>query len=172
MKNILKSIALTVILGLSAGTLINCYGSFSLIRKVYNWNGTVGDKFVNTAVMWVLMIIPVYEFTGLIDFLVLNTIQFWTGRNPMAMAPGEKDIRIVKVQDKQYEVTATQNRLDIVPLNQAARKEKITMIYQPDKGQWIYKIGNRTGIAGSMDQNNQNTVKLYHPDGQVVRVAL
>ena len=61
-----------------------CFGKFALTRKLYGWNDSFDNKFVKTVVFWAFTIIPVYEVLGFADFIVLNTIEFWTGSNPVA----------------------------------------------------------------------------------------
>ncbi len=70
---------------LSTATMASgCYGSFGLAKKVHKWNGEVHDnKFVQWLVFLGLCIIPVYEISLVVDALVLNTIEFWTGDNPV-----------------------------------------------------------------------------------------
>lgn len=73
-----------------AALVPGCYGQFALTRKIYGWNGhATGDKFANSAIMWALIIIPVYEVASFADFLLFNTIEVLTGRNPIA-ANGER----------------------------------------------------------------------------------
>jgi hypothetical protein len=62
-----------------ASLTISCYGSFSLTKKLYKWNGTLGNKFVGALVFWILIVLPVYEVTLVADYFVLNVIEFWTG---------------------------------------------------------------------------------------------
>jgi len=59
-----------------------CYGSFELVKKVHRFNGKLGDRFVNELGFLVMNIIPVYGVAAFIDAVVLNTVEFWTGRNP------------------------------------------------------------------------------------------
>jgi hypothetical protein len=77
----LRWIAL-VILVVMIATLVGCYGSFELVKKVHKWNGTFGNKYVNELGFIVLNIVPVYGVAAWIDVVVLNTIEFWTGKNP------------------------------------------------------------------------------------------
>ena len=75
-----------------AGTA--CYGKFALVRKVYSWNGTAtSNRFANSAIMWGLFIIPVYEVTSLVDILILNTIEVLSGSNPV----GQNDVEFHKL---------------------------------------------------------------------------
>lgn len=84
-------------------TLSGCYGKFALTRKVYEANGQVSDKFLRSGLTWVLVIIPVYGVAALVDFIAFNTIEFWSGKNPVAS--GEKDFQYVK-GDESFQVHA------------------------------------------------------------------
>jgi hypothetical protein len=65
--------------------LTGCYGSNACFNKLHKWNGTLGNKWLNSIVHFFLQIFGVYWIClGLIDGLVLNTIEFWTGSNPLA----------------------------------------------------------------------------------------
>jgi hypothetical protein len=78
------------ILTLTAGTLVGtsgCFGSFNLTRKVYGFNKTVSkDKFVQELVFLGLNVVPIYGIAGFIDVVVANTVEFWTGTNPIEMS--------------------------------------------------------------------------------------
>lgn len=75
-------VPIIVIIGLLA-MAPGCYGSFSLVTKVYKWNGTLGNKWVNEVAFIALNIVPVYSVASFIDAVILNSIEFWTGKNPM-----------------------------------------------------------------------------------------
>jgi hypothetical protein len=95
MKNALVKLVLCVVV---AASLQGCYGKFALTRKVYALNGEVRDKFLRSGLTWVFLIVPVYGVAGLADFVVLNTIEFWSGKNPVA--EGEKDFQYVDGVDR------------------------------------------------------------------------
>jgi hypothetical protein len=61
-----------------------CFGTFQATRAVWNFNRDVGNKWLQEVVFLVFAIAPVYFVAGLVDVLALNTIEFWTGDNPMA----------------------------------------------------------------------------------------
>lgn len=60
-----------------------CWGSFSLTGKVYDWNGSFGSKWASWAVFLVFIILPVYGTLLFIDAIALNTIEFFSGKNPV-----------------------------------------------------------------------------------------
>ena len=151
-------------LALAAATLVpaslvsGCYGSFAATKKVYQWNGTVGDKWVNSIVMIGLNIIPVYGIAGGADILVLNTVEFWTGKNPLAMQPGEQETRTVMVDGTELEITATQNRLEVAAANGSA----VELTYDTASRSWFVATpeGQRL-VARASDE----ALTLYHADG-------
>ena len=72
---------------LCAGMIVlsGCYGKNACFNKLHDWNGTLGNKWINSIVHFFLNVFPVYMIClGLVDGLVLNTIEFWTGSNPLA----------------------------------------------------------------------------------------
>jgi hypothetical protein len=94
--------------------LAGCYGQFALTRKIYNWNGSVtSNRFVNSAILFALIVIPVYELVTLGDYLIFNTIEFYSGSNPVAMnQDGSVDTRyadhayhLQRLADGRVEVT-------------------------------------------------------------------
>ncbi|MCY1035542.1 DUF3332 domain-containing protein [Corallococcus sp. BB11-1] len=88
---------------LCAGVLMThatgCFGSFKLTQKIWQFNkGVSGNKFVQWLVFLVLVVVPVYEIGALVDALVVNSIEFWTGGNPVSSVEGEdSNTRIVKL---------------------------------------------------------------------------
>lgn len=82
MKKIRFSVACILMAGCSL-LFSSCIGSFGLTNSVLKWNNQVGSKFVNELVFFAFWILPVYEVTALADVIVLNSIEFWSGRNPI-----------------------------------------------------------------------------------------
>lgn len=72
-----------ILLASASLSLQSCIGSFSLTNSVLDWNRNVGKKFINEIVFVAFWILPVYEVTGIADLLILNSIEFWSGKNPM-----------------------------------------------------------------------------------------
>lgn len=80
MKRVILSAACAAML---LPSLTSCMGSMALTKQVYSWNEQIGNKFVNEVVFFCFWILPVYEVCGAADLLVLNSIEFWSGNNPM-----------------------------------------------------------------------------------------
>ncbi len=76
--------------GIVLSSTVGCFGKFALVRKVYGFNDSINagsgliNRFVKTLVFYVFCFLPVYGIAGLIDVVILNLIEFWTGSNPLA----------------------------------------------------------------------------------------
>ena len=74
-----------------------CYGPFLLTKKVHAWNGQVSDnKWIVEVVFLVCAWLPVYGIATLADAVIFNSVEFWTGNNPMASANAGSTRRIVR----------------------------------------------------------------------------
>jgi hypothetical protein len=62
-----------------------CIGPFNAFNGMVHWNQKVTDsKWGNEAIFLGLFIIPVYEVMFLADLIIFNSIEFWSGSNPIA----------------------------------------------------------------------------------------
>lgn len=174
MKN--KITRFFVILFLSAGLMIQasgCYGSFNLTKKLYTWNGTVGNKFANTAVMWVLFIIPAYEIVSLGDLVVFNVIEFWSGKNPIAMNNGETETQYVSENGTVYKITATKNRFEITVMTGEDEVKKANLYFNEEDRGWYISEGNELGLKiAEYDNASPDKLKLINPDNSTFTVNL
>ena len=70
-----------------AVSTVGCVGKnngFALFNKIYDWNLTASDnEWVNEIIFLGLCIIPVYPICLFADTIVFNSIDFWTGENPI-----------------------------------------------------------------------------------------
>ena len=88
----------------------SCIGSFNLTNKLLGWNKTIDNKFINELVFVAFWILPVYEVSALADLLVLNSIEFWSGTNPIAkgktVIEGKDGRYLVNCDGKGYDITS------------------------------------------------------------------
>ncbi len=162
--NKLRKGALMCALGAITLTQTSCMGSFKLITGLYSWNETATDsKFVNQLLFWALGGIGVYGLAGFVDLFILNLVEFWTGSNPIAMAPGEVEEQKIMKNNVEYTLRATQNKFEILGPNDA---QNLTMIYTPDNQTWNIE---RDGVLQPVAQNLENNkVKMFFPNGESV----
>ncbi len=161
MKKTVMSVA-TVLLLASSLTLNSCIGSFALSNKVLSWNNQVGSKFVNEVVFFCFWVLPVYEVTMLADVLVLNSIEFWSGSNPMTASVKAVDTEsgryLIACDGKGYtvthEMTGQSTRLDFIEEDQT----------------WAVNIDGE--LLPFMTFVDDTHVKMIQPDGDFRIVEL
>lgn len=108
MRKIKISLAALSLAGVSL-LFSSCIGSFSLTNSVLKWNKQLSSKAVNELVFIAFWILPVYEVTAIADLLVLNSIEFWSGSNPVTASTKVIDTEqgryLVACDGKGYTVT-------------------------------------------------------------------
>ena len=102
------------------------------------------------------------------DSVVLNTIEFWTGSNPLALKGEEKQKKIVKSDDKVYEIIMGNNEINIKEIEGPDKGQEILLSYDEELKSWfLHSNGGIIKIA-KFDDNKTNIVKLFFPDGTVL----
>jgi hypothetical protein len=65
-------------------SLNGCFGRFELTRKIYSFNQRIdNDRWIQWLAFLGMCIIPVYGLGLALDVLFGNSVEFWTGRNPI-----------------------------------------------------------------------------------------
>jgi uncharacterized protein DUF3332 len=69
---------------LSLGLFSSCLGPNKLWNKLHDWNmQATENRWANEGIFVLCTVIPVYGVSYLIDIIVLNSIEWWSGSNPM-----------------------------------------------------------------------------------------
>ena len=89
---------------------LSCYGRFPLTKAIYRINGEIGDSvdgdstksgILQSLVMWVFIIIPVYKIAMLADIIIFNLVEFWTGESiQIGQTTAPDGTRVVVVPDE------------------------------------------------------------------------
>ena len=163
MKKINLKMAATVMI-CGAFLLSSCVGSFGLHSKLVNWNQSIGNKFVNELVYLACNIIPVYGVCYLADAVVINSIEFWSGSNPMASVG---DIKKVKGENGDYLVKTLENGYSITKEGENLSME---LVYNKEANTWnVVADGVSTEL---LQMNNDGTAQMYLPNGEAMNVTL
>lgn len=124
-----------LIIALCATTMINtgCFGSFGLTTGLWGWNKSVsGNKFVQWLIFLLLVIIPIYGIATFVDALVINSIEFWTGSNPMADADSEERNRYVQLDEEHtlhlFRADELNMQMTIIKNGQVDQEFMLTMV--------------------------------------------
>ena len=157
---------LKVVAILLSATLLttSCVGSFGLFNKLASWNKeATGSKILNELIF--IVISPAYAVCAVADVFVLNTIEFWSGSNPMASNVGKT--QQVKGQDGRY--YAVKTLIDGYEIT-APDGDVRTFVYDKTNDSWSkIQNGKTTEI---LRFNEDGTVKMTLPAGEKIDVAL
>lgn len=162
----MKKISLKVVAFLLVGSVLSssCIGSFSLFNKYAKWQcNMTGNKFVNAIVGFILM--PIVGSVCLfVDSVVLNTIEFWSGENPVASNVGKTQqvlgsdgvLYAVKTLENGYEVTSPSGEVSY-------------FIYDKQQDMWSLQ---QNGVTRELFRwNADGTITTVLADGQLLTVT-
>jgi hypothetical protein len=158
-----RAVIMLVLVSLLTLTMSGCFGTFSMTRKVYSFNDQIGTQFVNSLVMWAFLIIPVYPIVGFIDVVILNTFEFWTGSNPLAMNASELDIRYAIHDGIEYEIITTKNRYDVRQVDNP--DNHFALVFDEVELSWYMHLTDET-IKLTEDSSSQT--RLFNFDGKAL----
>ena len=157
----MKKISLSAACVLLAGSFLcsSCIGSFSLFNKYEKWQcNMTSNKYVNGIVGFILQPI-VGGICLFVDSVVLNTIEFWTGSNPMAAG----QVKTVMGQDgRYYAIKTLKNGYEV----KSPTGEKTLFIHNDQNDSWsmtqngITKEIIRFNADGTLQATLQNGEKL------------
>lgn len=160
----MKRINLKVSVLLLSGILLfsSCIGSFSLFNKYEKWQcNMTNNKYVNGIVGLILQPI-VGSICLLADAVVLNTIEFWSGENPLNAGTTQQ----VKGQDgRYYTVKTLKNGYEVTAPN-----GDVTLFTHDKKtDSWTM---SQDGVTKEIFRfNADGTIQANLQDGKTITVA-
>ena len=160
-----KSFTLLVSVTLASSFLFSsCIGSFGLSNRLLEWNKNIDSKFVNELVFIAFWIVPVYEVAALADILVLNSIEFWSGSNPVA---DTGNIQKVETKDGIY---AIKTQKDGYQIQKEGEEKTVELVFNETDQSWNIEVNNETTKLFKFTDKNE--VVMYLPDGNEMNVEL
>ena len=155
-----KTFKLTALLLVATIMFSSCIGSFRLTNKLKDWNEGVGSKWVNELVFLAMHIVPVYEVAIFVDAVVLNSVEFWTGK--------KASVKVQVVQNSQgqdVEITAMENGYKL-----SSNGETMNLLFDEDTQIWSAEYNNQTTqLVRLVDGNN---AQLFLMNGDVMDITL
>ncbi len=77
-------------------TLTACTGTFKLTKVVHKIQRSHSEKWVDEVLFLGCVILPIFWLAMLGDAIIFNSIEFWTGRNPLKNLAGLEERRAIK----------------------------------------------------------------------------
>lgn len=155
-----KTFKLTALLLVATIMFSSCIGSFRLTNKLKDWNESVGSKWVNELVFLAMHIVPVYEVAIFVDAVVLNSVEFWTGK--------KASVKVQVVQNSQgqdVEITAMENGYSL-----SCGDQSMNLLFDEETQVWSAEYNNQTTqLVRLVDANN---AQLFLMNGDVMDITL
>lgn len=161
MKKLKISVACLI---LSSIICSSCIGSFGLWSSLKDWNNNIGNKFVNEIVFLAFHIVPVYEVAYLADVIVLNSIEFWSGSNPLADVGS---VKTIKGESGEYFVQTNEDGYTIT--KKGEENKPLNLIYNKEKNTWNASAEGQTFELITM--NEDGTITFKQQDGTPMTVS-
>ena len=135
-----------------------CTGSFELTHKLYNWHRSQTDKWSDELCFLLVAITPVYGLAIFADSIIFNSIEFWTGKNPVdnvSLNPAQNRNLQMSYNSKtgQVQVALANNHGFIF------ERTATGVIAKNEKGEVLY----------SSVQSENGDVAIYNAQGKLVK---
>lgn len=160
-SKVLRGAVLPLVLGgfLPLATA-GCIGNFELTRKVYQFNREVdSNKWIQWLAFLVLNVVPVYSFAVLIDAIFANSVEFWTGDNPVTAGvdgetkivhgPAGEVVRMTRLAPGVIDVDMTEPGGTTRELTLVLERE--TIAAYDGAGALVGRVGERGGVPALID---------------------
>lgn len=138
-------------------------GSFAVLNKCWEFNNNVTDnKYVKSIIAFVLFPFEV-SIGGFIDTVILNTIEFWNGSNPLA------EVSVVLGSDGNYYAISSDKEKGYIITNQTTNIS-LHLRHEADSRTWFAECnGESQKLITFVDQEN---AIVYTSDGTSKKITL
>lgn len=146
-----------------------CTGSFNLTRKLYNAH-RAQEKWVDEFLFLVAgVLLPVYGITIFADAVIFNSLEFWTGDNPITTVKSDEDfIRYVKAGDAEGKMTYNAETNEITVVSQNKYGEEMTVVLERVRDG--VRVKNEAGELMYQSRVQENgEILVYDAKGKLVR---
>lgn len=132
-----RSTAVVLLASMLSFSQMGCIGQMALSGKVMEFNLKVAEgKWARELVFLVLYIIPVYEFAGMIDLLIINSIEFHSGTNPItdkpriALREGAEEV-VARDGSRAVASQRADGSVDIRAINAVGEEQRVRLVPVP-----------------------------------------
>ncbi|MBR0433862.1 MAG: DUF3332 domain-containing protein [Bacteroidaceae bacterium] len=161
----MKKVCFSVATLMLAGSLLctSCIGSFALFNKYEKWQCNMTDnKYVNAIVGFILQPI-VGGICLFVDALVLNTIEFWSGDNPVAA--NNMPSKVMGTDGRYYAIKTTKKGYIVT----SPEGLKTTFTHNDKDDSWSVTQNGVTRKLFRYGENGQ--IEAMMPSGRTITVT-
>ncbi len=159
---------IVVLLSLICFASVGCTGSFMLTKKVYNWHRSMGDKWSDEFGFLVCALIPIYGISTMADAIVFNSIEFWTGKNPVEEAKADSKSKVVEVGDQKATLSYNQqaNQLKITSQKKGLHPATVTL---EKNGDTVLTKDQNGNVLYTTKKNDNGDYLVYNRESKLIK---
>ena len=162
MKKIVASI---IVVAFLAG----CTGPFNLTHKVYNFHRSQADKWSDELCFLLVALTPIYGLATFADAIVFNSIEFWTGKNPVTMSAADGPQSRIVQNGKEKMLMSYDPKTDQVQMTSLTDPKKHqTIVFERTDKMVVAKDQNGGVLYSSMKSENGD-IAIYNGKGKLVK---
>lgn len=161
-KTISKLLALSVV----SVALSGCVGSNAVTGYVMNFNlKAVDNRYARGGLN--MLLAPVYGLSVAADYVIFNSLEFWTGSNPLTGAPHIFDTKTDTYLDINDKLDPSLTGAPIGPITQHRIIQSGEM-FQVDDNTVQMEITYQTGETATLVGVREGDTVTYAIDGEVI----
>ncbi|MBW3694283.1 DUF3332 domain-containing protein [Vibrio sp. T187] len=161
-----KTITRIVALSVAAMALSGCVGSNAVTGYLMKFNlKAVDNRYARGGLN--ILLAPVYGLTVAADYLVFNSLEFWTGSNPLTGTPHIFDSKVDTMLDINDQLDPSLTEAPVGPISSVDMIEKGQMRKIDENTIQMditYQSGERATLIGVRD----GEMVTYFIDGEIV----
>lgn len=172
-KRILKTAILASLTVSLAGGLSGCIGSNAVTAHVVKFNLEVVDN-RNARGGINMLLAPVYALTVAADTIVFNSIEFWSGKNPLNGKPHIFDTKMKTMMNinDDLDPSLTDAPLDPITQTETAEKEVYSTQVEPINNNTLdFHIVYTNGDKATLRGEKEGDIVTFYMDGEFVTTA-
>ncbi|EJL6389382.1 DUF3332 domain-containing protein [Vibrio vulnificus] len=161
-----KTITKVVALSVAAMALSGCVGSNAVTGYVMGFNlKAVDNRYARGGLN--MLLAPVYGVAIAADYIVFNSLEFWTGKNPLNGKPHIFDTKMDTYIDVNHQLDKSLTTAPIAPLTNNRIIEQ-GMMQQIDENTVQMDITYNDGEKATLTGVREGDFVTYYIDGEVV----
>jgi len=172
-KVAVKKVAMVAVAASLTTTLSACVGSNAVTDKIMQFNLEVVDnRYARGGVN--ILLTPVYALTLVVDVIVFNSLEFWTGENPLNGSPHIFDSKVKTQLQINDDLDPSLHKAPLKPLTkmQADKKSVYSLKVNPVNEQTIdYDIVYSNGEKALLRSEKMGELVTFSLNGEIVTTA-
>lgn len=172
-KNLIRAAVVTAFAATSVLSLSGCVGSNAVTAKLMQFNVEVVDNRYGRAGVN-LLLAPIYAITFAVDYVVVNSVEFWAGKNPVNGKPHIFDTKtktMIEVNDE-LDPSLTEAPLDPITKVEHGKKEVYSaQVNAIDENTLSFDIVYSNGDKVTLRGEKEGEMISFYMDDELITTA-